>query len=224
MTTNLSSDASRYAQVAGDRVNLSAAYHDFSAAQAVVRDLERAGLRPTVIVPLGPSSETPPPPASAPALLENPRPTSAVGALMLGAVTGLATLIWLDGRHWVLYVGIGLLVGALTGWIASALAATAHPAREEDLLAYPGGAMTVEIETEEPMTARLAETVMAGHSPAIFTSRTKPPARPPEERVMWQHEGGLSPLEVLGSWLEESRPRPSLARRGRHLQPDRLRL
>ena len=221
MTADPFSDVNRRAP-SGDRVSLSAAYTDSSAARAVVDDLERAGLHPTFIVPLGASWAPTDPPTGA-ALFEHPWQTAAVGAMTLGAITGFGNLVWLDGRHWLVYVGLGLLVGALTGWIASALAATAHPAREEDLLAYRGGGLTIEVEAE-PGKALLAETVMGRHDPTIFKARTRPGPRPPEERVMWQHEGGLSPLEALGTWFEDNRsgsvPRP---RRGRHLQPDRLR-
>lgn len=222
MTTDALSDVNGYPP-AGERVSLSAAYTDSTAARAVVEDLERAGLHPTFIVPLGSSWATAQPSAAG-TLFEHPWQTSAVGAMTLGAITGFGNLVWLDGRHWVLYVSLGVLLGALTGWIASALAATAHPAREEDLLAYPGGGMTIEVEADEPGKARLAEAVMGRHDPTIFKARTRPGPRPPQERVMWQHEAGLSPLEALGSWFEDTRsgpgPRP---RRGRHLQADHLR-
>ena len=208
---------------AADRVSLSAAYTDSSAAREVVEDLERAGLHPTFIVPLG-AAWAPTDPPTGGVLFQHPWQTAAVGAMTLGAITGFGNLVWLNGRHWLIYVGLGVLVGALTGWIASALAATAHPAREEDLLAYPGGGLTIEVEADEPGKARLAETVMGRHHPTLFKARTRPGPRLPEERVMWQHEAGLSPLEALGSWFEDNRSGltpPS--RRGRHLQPNRLR-
>lgn len=204
---------------------LSAAYSDPSTAQAVAEDLERVGLRPTVIAPLGSwtLSSLPDPGGR---LFEHPAITAATGALALGAVTALASLIWLDGRHWVLYTALGLAVGALTGWIGSAMAATAHPARQEDLLAHPAGGHTVEVETGEPGKVRLAETVMGRHEPLVFTARTSPGSRLPDERVMWRHEDGLSPLEALSSWLEErdraQRRRPAPGR-GRHLASNRLR-
>jgi hypothetical protein len=118
-----------------------------------------------------------------------------------------------------MYAGLGLVVGALTGWVGSALAATAHPAREEDLLAYPGGGLTVEVEAAGPAAATLAETVMGRHDPTVFKARSRPAARPPAERVMWQHEAGLSPLEAMASWLGNAEPDSPGMTRGRHLRP-----
>jgi hypothetical protein len=138
-------------------------------------------------------------------------------------VTTLGSLVWLDARHWMLYGVLGVVVGALTGWIGSAIGATAHPAREEDLLAYPERGLTIEVEAVEPERVRLAEAVMGRHDPTTFRARTRPGARTPAERVMWQHEDGLSPLQVLGSWLEETDERPAILAKGRHLQPNRLR-
>jgi hypothetical protein len=206
-----------------DRVStLSAAYPDLTIANAVAEDLERAGLHPTVIAPLGPwTLSSLPDPGSR--LFEHPVITAATGALALGAVTALGSLVWLDGRHWLLYAGLGLVVGALTGWIGSAMAATAHPARREDLLAHPSG-LTVEVEAGEARKARLAETVMGRHEPMVFTARTKPGPRAPTERVMWQHDNGLSPLEALSSWLDErEQSHHPVPPRGRHLESHRLR-
>lgn len=117
---------------------LSAAYPDPDTAGEVVEHLEKAGLRPRVIAPIGPwTLSSLPDPASK--FFEHPVVTSAVGALGLGLVTALASLIWLEGRHWVIYGALGMAVGMLTGWIGSAMSATAHPARDEDLLAHPRG-------------------------------------------------------------------------------------
>jgi hypothetical protein len=202
---------------------LSAAYPDPSTAQAVADDLERAGLRPTVIVPLGPwTLSALPDPGTR--LFEHPVITAATGAFALGAITSLGALIWLDGRHWLLYAGLGMVVGALTGWLGSAMAATPHPARREDLLAHPGGGLTVEVEAGEARKARVAETVMGRHEPMVFTARTRPGPRPPTQNVMWEHDQGLSPLQVLSIWIDErERSRRPVTPRGRHLESHRLR-
>ncbi|MGH8948839.1 MAG: hypothetical protein ACRDXF_08265, partial [Acidimicrobiia bacterium] len=201
----------------------SAAYLDPSIAGAVVDDLERAGLRPTVIAPLGPwTLSSLPDPGSR--IFEHPMITAVTGAFALGSITALASVIWLDGRHWLLYAGLGFVVGALTGWIGSAMSATAHPPRREDLLAHPGGGLTVEVEAGEPRKARLAETVMGRHEPILFTARTKPGPRSPSERVMWEHDEGLSPLEALSVWVEEKEQASQpVTPRGRHLETHRLR-
>jgi len=214
MSVNVSynANAARQEQVS----TLSAAYPDSSAARAVLDDLEQVGLRPTVIVPMG-SWNLPSPPRGR--LFEHPVSTAFTGAFTLGAMTTLGSLIWLEGRQWLMYAGLGLVVGALTGWVGSALAATAHPAREEDLLAYPGGGLTVEVEAAGPEAATLAETVMGRHDPTVFKARSRPAARPPAERVMWQHEAGLSPLEAMASWLGNAEPDSPGMTRGRHLRP-----
>ena len=222
MSVNTSTNASPADGAAhGELSTVSAAYADSSAARAVLDDLEQFGLRPTVIIPMGSwSAAFPGRPGG---LFEHPLRTARTGALTLGSMTSLGSLIWLEGRHWILYAVIGVVVGALTGWVGSAIAATAHPAREEDLLAYPGGGMTIEVEAEQPEQARLAEMVMGRHQPTVFKASTRPGARPPVERVMWQHEAGLSPLQVMGAWLDQNDTSTSLPRRGRHLQPTRLR-
>ena len=202
----------------------SAAYPDPSIAGAVVDDLERAGLRPTVIEPLGPwTLSALPDPGSK--FFEHSLITAATGALALGTITALASVIWLDGRHWLVYAGLGFFVGALTGWIGSAMSATAHPPRREDLLAHPGGGLTIEVEAGEPRKARLAESVMGRHEPILFTARTKPGPRSPSERVMWEHDQGLSPLEALSVWVEgrDRSSRSPAPPRGRHLESHRLR-
>jgi hypothetical protein len=223
MSLNTSLNASSAGQAVPDQVSIvSAAYSDSSAARAVVDDLERVGLRPTVIIPMGPWTVSPPQGPSG-GLFQHSMSTARTGALTLGVMTTLGSLIWLEGRHWLLYAGLGVVVGALTGWIGSAMAATAHPAREEDLLAYPGGGLTIEVEADEPEQARLAETVMGRHDPMVFKAWTRPGARPPAQRVMWQHDAGLSPLQVIGSWLDNTEPNPPVLPRGRHLQAHRLR-
>lgn len=224
MSFNLSFPVNRLEEPDEQTSTLTAGYPDPSTANAVVDDLEKAGLRATVIAPLGPwTLSSLPDPGSR--LFEHPVITAGTGALALGGITALASLIWLDGRHWLVYAALGMAVGALTGWIGSAMAATAHPARREDLLAHPGGGLTVEVEAREPRKARLAETVMGRHGPIVFTARTRPGPRLPAERVMWQHEDGLSPLEALGSWLDERDRRSRAGRtpaRGRHLEGNRL--
>jgi hypothetical protein len=206
----------------GELSTVSAAYADSSAARAVLDDLEQVGLRPTVIVPMGSWSAASDLGRQG-GLFEHPLRTARTGALTLGSMTTLGSLIWLEGRHWILYAVIGVVVGAFTGWVGSAIAATAHPAREEDLLAYPGGGLTIEVEAEQPEQARLAEIVMGRHQPIVFKASTRPSARPPAERVMWQHEEGLSPLQVMGAWLDDSKSDPPVLPRGRHLQASRIR-
>ncbi len=224
MSFNLSFPTGRSAEPDDEQTStFSAAYPDPSVADAVVDDLERAGLRPTVISPLGPwtLSALPDPGIR---IFEHPIVTAAAGALALGSITALSSLIWLDGRHWVLYGALGFVVGALTGWLGSAMSATGHPPHQEDLLAHPGGGLTIEVEAGEPRKARLAESVMGRHEPILFTARTNPGSRSPSERVMWEHDEGLSPLEALSVWVEgrerSSRPAPP---RGRHLESHRLR-
>jgi hypothetical protein len=224
MSFNLSFPTGKPAEPDDEQTStFSAAYPDPSVAGAVVDDLERAGLRPTVISPLGPwtLSALPDPGIR---IFEHPIVTAAAGALALGSITALASLIWLDGRHWLLYGALGFVVGALTGWLGSAMSTTGHPPRREDLLAHPGGGLTIEVEAGEPRKARLAESVMGRHEPILFTARTKPGSRSPSERVMWEHDEGLSPLEALSVWVEgrdrSSRPAPP---RGRHLEGHRLR-
>jgi hypothetical protein len=222
MTINTSTDAiSRDGPGQVELSTVSAAYSDSVAARAVLNDLEQVGLRPTVIVPMGSWSASDQ--IRSGGLFEHPLRTARTGALTLGLMTTLGTLIWLDGRNWLLYAGIGVVVGALTGWVGSAIAATAHPAREEDLFAYPGGGLTIEVEADQPEQARLAETVMGRYQPIVFKASTRPGARPPAERVMWQHEDGLSPLEVMGAWLDDSRSDPPVLPRGRHMQANRVR-
>ncbi len=224
MSFNLSFSSGRVDESDDEQSStFSAAYPDPSIANAVVDDLERAGLRPTVIAPLGPwtLSSLPDPGGR---LFEHPMITAATGAMVLGAITALASVLWMDGRHWLIYAGLGIVVGALTGWIGSAMAATAHPPRREDLLSQPAGGLTVEVEAGEPREARLAETVMGRHEPILFTARTKPGPRSPTERVMWAHDDGLSPLEVVSAWMEERQlARRPTAPRGRHLESNRLR-
>jgi hypothetical protein len=139
-------------------------------------------------------------------------------------VTALVSVIWLDGRHWLVYGALGMAVGALTGWIGSAMAATAHPARDEDLLAHPRAGLTVEVEAAREIQARVAERVMGQHDPTVFTARTRPGPGARSERVMWDHDEGLSPLEALSLWVEErERPRRAPAPpRGRHVADDRI--
>jgi hypothetical protein len=221
MPVNTSINAST-ADGTGELSTVSAAYADSSAARAVLDDLEQVGLRPTVIVPMGSWSAVSDPDRSG-GLFEHPLRTARTGALTLGSMTTLGSLIMLEGRHWILYAVIGVVVGAFTGWVGSAIAATAHPAREEDLLAYPGGGLTIEVEAEQPEQARLAEIVMGRHQPIVFKASTRPSARPPAERVMWQHEEGLSPLQVMGAWLDDSKSDPPVLPRGRHLQASRIR-
>ena len=150
-----------------------------------------------------------------------------IGFLMLLGCAEWALIFrtWVSFRYLLLYAGIGFLVGALTGWIGSAMSATGHPPRREDLLAHPGGGLTIEVEAGEPRKARLAESVMGRHEPIRFTARTKPGHRSPSERVMWEHEQGLSPLEALSIWVEgrDRSSRPAAPPRGRHLESHRLR-
>jgi hypothetical protein len=205
---------------------LSAAYPDPNTAGTVVQDLERAGLRPRLIAPMGPwtMSSLPDPGGR---LFEHPLATSGLGALGVGLVTALASVVFLHGRHWLIYAVLGMAVGALSGWIGSAMAATAHPARDEDLLAHPVAGLTVEVDAAESREARVAERVMGQHDPTVFTARTRPGPGARSERVMWHHDEGLSPLEVLSLWVDERERRPGKPPqpppRGRHVAGNRAR-
>jgi hypothetical protein len=223
MSSNTSVPSASPGEPPEELSTLSAAYPDPDTAGAVVEHLEKAGLRPRLITPLGPwTLSSLPDPASK--LFEHPFVTSAAGALGLGLVTALVSVIWLEGRHWLVYGVLGMAVGALTGWIGSAMAATAHPARGEDLLAHPGAGLTVEVEAAESRQAWLAERVMGQHDPTVFTARTRPGPGMRSERVMWDHEDGLSPLEALSLWVEDrGSSRPPAPQRGRHLEGHRLR-
>jgi hypothetical protein len=222
MSPNTSAPPPSSAQPSDELSTLSAAYSDPDTAGAVIEGLEKAGLRPRVIAPIGPwTLSSLPDPANK--LFEHPLVTSATGALGVGLVTALVSVIWLDGRHWLVYAALGMAVGALTGWIGSAMAATAHPARDEDLLAHPRAGLTVEVDAAQALQARVAERVMGQHDPTVFTARTRPGPGARSERVMWHHDEGLSPLEALSLWVEErERPRRAPAPpRGRHVAGDR---
>lgn len=222
MSSDLSIPPTASTEPSEELSTLSAAYPDPDTAGVVVDHLEKAGLRPRVIAPIGPwTLSSLPDPAGR--FFEHPFVTSGAGALGLGLMTALASVIWLDGRHWLIYGALGMAVGALTGWIGSAMAATAHPARSEDLLAHPQAGLTVEVEAAESLDARVAETVMGQHSPIVFTATTRPGPGTRSERVMWEHEDGLSPLEVLSLWAggrERQAPNPP---RGRHVAGHRAR-
>ena len=222
MSFNVSSNASSPTKPVEVQIStLSAGYTDSSVAHAVVDDLERAGLRPILTVPLGPWTMSALPDPSR-GLFERPVGVAATGAFVLGLLTSFGSLIWLDGRHMWLYAGLGLFVGALTGWIGSAIAAGDHHAREGNVMAHPGGGLTVEVEADEPGKARLAEIVMGRHDPTIFNAQTRPGPRPASERVMWHHDEGLSPLQAMSMWLDDSDP-SSGPPRGRHLAAQRIR-
>jgi hypothetical protein len=223
MSANTSAPPPPPTEPSDELSTLSAAYSDADTASAVVERLEKAGLRPRVIAPMGPwTLSSLPDPANK--LFEHPLVTSATGALGVGLVTALVSVIWLDGRHWLVYAALGMAVGALSGWIGSAMAATAHPARDEDLLAHRRAGLTVEVDASQRLQARVAERVMGQHDPTVFTARTRPGPGARSERVMWHHDEGLSPLEALSLWVEE-RERPGRAPtppRGRHVAGDRV--
>jgi hypothetical protein len=226
MSSNTTAQPPSLSQGTEELSTLSAAYADPNTAGAVIEDLEKAGLRPRVIAPIGPwTLSSLPDPASK--LFEHPLVTSAAGAVGLGLVTALVSLIWLEGRHWLVYAGLGMAVGALSGWIGSAMAATAHPAREEDLLGHPRAGLTVEVEASAFREARVAERVMGQHDPTVFTARTRPGPGARSERVMWHHDEGLSPLEALSLWVEDRDRRPRRAAapepRGRHVAGNQIR-
>lgn len=220
MSSNTSTTSASRHEPSEELSTLSAAYADPDTAGAVVENLEKAGLRPRVITPIGPwTLSSLPDPASK--LFEHPLVTSGLGALGVGLVTALASVIFLDGRHWLIYAALGMAVGALTGWIGSAMAATAHPARHEDLLSHPRAGLTVEVEASEFRQARVAERVMGQHEPTVFTARTRPGPGARSEQVMWHHDEGLSPLEALSLWVDGRERRPGKAApappRGRHV-------
>lgn len=221
MSFNVSFNANQIAGPARGSVHtISAAYADFAVARSAADDLEKAGLRPTTITPVGPWTVTQLGGANS-GILEHPVMTALIGAFSLGTITTTGALIWLDSpRSWLIYAGLGMIVGALTGSIASAIAAADHPSWHEEALGYSIGGLTVEVEADETRSAEVAALVMGRHGPTLFRSQTSPGPRPPSERVMWQHDDDLSPLEALGSWLGDIDVRGH--RRGRHLEADRV--
>ena len=72
----------------------------------------RAGLRPTVIAPLDRGH---PPYRIRAGGCSSTLHDRCRRALGLGALTSLASMIWLDGRHWLIYAGLGIVVGVPTG-------------------------------------------------------------------------------------------------------------
>jgi hypothetical protein len=137
-------------------------------------------------------------------------------------VLWLVAWLWADPGRWI-YALLGMALGALTGSMASALAATSPPEWHEHLLGDPLGGVTVEVSTTDGSSAEVAKAVMAVHDPALVESTTEPGPRPPVERVLWDHEEGLSPLEELSTWVvgREAHASRQRRRRGRHIEQGR---
>jgi hypothetical protein len=200
---------------------IAAAYNDSSVAQTVVGDLAKAGMHSADITLMSPW------PVAIPTepryrFLDHPFLVSLIGAFLVGGVAGLAGLLLANPERWALYAVIGAVVGAFSGSFASAVAATSPPNWHDQLLGDPLGAVTVEVNTTDGRSADVARLVMSGHGPALVQAQTEPGPRPPRERVLWQHEEGLSPLGELSSWLSSRPDRRKSPIRGRHLEIDRF--
>jgi hypothetical protein len=213
--------------------SIAAAFTDVGVAQAAVGDLARAGINASTITVMSPGSfgsagETRdwflkesldrPLEHSRPllvaGLLEHRLWYTVLGALLVGLVVSLGALVWANAENWLIYGAIGAVAGALTGSVANAAGAPDAPRLHPDFLGAPISAVTVEVETTDTATADVAQLLMARHAPALVQSQTRPAPRGPSERVMWQHENGISPLAALDSWLSsraEIQPAPGRA-------------
>jgi hypothetical protein len=201
---------------------LAAAYTDASVAHSVIIDLVDAGLNEADVTvrhpwPVSKAAR----PGDRGRFFDHPARMAVFGGLALGGIASMSAWLWANPGQWLVYGLLGMTVGVITGSLAGALTATSPPHWHDRLLGDPLGAVTVEVTTTDPDSADVARLVMAGHDPALVQAETEPGPRPPAERVLWEHEEGLSPLQELGSWLEAraQRPPPEPARRrGRHLQ------
>jgi len=156
--------------------------------------------------------------------LDHPVRTALLGGLILGGVASVSARLWANPDHWMIYGLLGVVLGVMAGSVAGALTATSPPHWHDRLLGDPLGAVTVEVSTTDHRSADVARLVMASHDPALVQAHEEPGPRPPSERVLWEHEEGLSPLEELGTWLETrsvEKSEEERRSRGRHLAPDR---
>jgi hypothetical protein len=204
---------------------ISAAYDDALAANAAVGDLVRAGMHDADVTVMSPWPVGGPSRDPRERLLEHPVWLSALAGLTLSLLLATAAAIWAEPGSWMVYAAIGLVVGVISGTLAGALTASSPPHWHDRLLGDPLGAVTVEVRTTVDESADVAKVVMAHHDPSVVRTEAGPGPRPPTERVLWDHEDGLSPLEEIGLWFEpKERKAPPLSRdRGRHLEPERAR-
>ncbi len=204
---------------------ISAAYDDAFAAHAAVADLVRAGMNDADVTVMSPWPVGGPPRDARERLFEHPVWLSALAGVTLAVLLAAAAAIWAESGSWVLYGAIGLVVGVISGTLASALTASSPPHWHDRLLGDPLGAVTVEVSTTVDESADVAKIVMAHHDPSVVRTEAEPGPRPPTERVLWEHEDGLSPLEEIGLWLEPKEQSPPSRSRGqgRHLEPERAR-
>jgi len=203
---------------------IAAAYPEVSVAETVVVDLVNAGLRSADVTTM-----TPWPVAASRKrpgrVLDHPFLMALLSALVLGLVAAVAALRWASPDRWIIYGILGASLGAISSSLASALTATSPPHWHYELLGDPLGAVTVEVSTTDPASADLARLVMTRHAPALVQAQTEPGPRAPGERVLWEHDDGLSPLEELDSWVSARSSKQEAAaqsRRGRHLAVDRV--
>ncbi len=205
------------------RWKISAAYDDALAANAVVSDLVRAGLDDADVTVMNPWPVGGPPRDARERLLDDPIWLSVLAGFTLSALLAVAAAIWAEPGSWMLYAAIGLVVGVISGTLAGALTASSPPHWHDRLLGDPLGAVTVEVSTTVDESADVAKVVMAHHDPSVVRTEAEPGPRPPTERVLWEHEDGLSPLQEVALWLEPKDPKPVTRGRGRHLEPERAR-
>jgi hypothetical protein len=203
---------------------ITAAYTDPSVAPTVVADLVGAGMKEAEVTVMSPWPVTGAPNPVRHRLPDRLLTASLATALVMGGVLWVVAWLWADPGRWV-YGLLGLILGALTGSMARALAATSPPDWHECLLGDPLGAVTVEVSTTDGESAEVARSVMAVHEPALVEATTEPGPRQPVEHVLWDHEEGLSPLEELSSWVSgrDARVQEPPRQRGRHLEPGRAR-
>lgn len=202
---------------------ISAAYDDALAANAVVSDLIRAGMDDADVTVMSPWPVGGPPRDTRERLLDHPVWLSALAGLTLSVLLAAAAAIWAEPGSWMVYGAIGLVVGVISGTFAGALTASSPPHWHDRLLGDPLGAVTVEVSTTVDESADVAKVVMAHHDPSVVRTEAEPGPRPPTERVLWEHEDGLSPLQEVALWLEPRDPEPTRNGRGRHLEPERAR-
>lgn len=201
---------------------VTAAYTDASVAPMVVGELVKAGMDSadvTIMTPWPVSY----PRQGEPLALDHPLKTALASALALGIVASATALLWANPGRWMAYGLLGAALGAVSSYLASALTATSPPFWHDRLLGDRLGAVTVEVSTTDATSADVARLVMTRHAPALMEGRTEPGPRPRSERVLWEHDDGLSPLEELGAWVRSTTISMGggTQRRGRHLAVDR---
>jgi hypothetical protein len=221
---NMSTDTSPRDNTEEALRTIAAAYPETSVAHDVVGDLVNAGLSSADVTVMSPW------PVDAPLkrpirILDHPILLALISALAMGLVAATAALLWASPDTWIAYGIIGASLGAISSSLASALTATSPPHWHDELLGDPLGAVTIEVNTTDPDSADVARQVMTSHAPALIQAQTEPGPRAPSERVLWEHEDGLSPLEELDTWVSARVSKPGSTaprRKGRHLEADRV--